>query len=305
MKKILLPVFACVMVMALFGVKSGAQTLVYYWSFNAPADTSHATGFAPDYSAPGAGAANFTFDASGCAWPTTAGCVDYTTGGSLNAQTPDTAAGNCLRLRTPADSIVFHMPTSGYTNVTFSYVEERSGSGPTHNAITYTLDGTNFLPVSGADANPADTGNYTAVTVTGWDLHTFSFSGDMATNNNPNFAVKIAYVPSSDWAGAGNDRFDNVVMTGVPTTGITSVTPGQSNYILYPNPVNDHLEIKAQMDGEKSVRILNSIGQLVSETKSVGSHISVSTIALTPGMYTLQVLENTNGQLSTMKFTKQ
>ena len=294
MRKNLLAVLVCVIVATNFSNKCYAQSdLIYYWSFNVNDTTS------PAFTRPGAGSANiYYYYGSG-------GYIDLTNPGTnLNAQTPDTSAGWSLRLRTPADSMIFHMPTTLFKNIQFSYATERSGSGPTPAYIYYSTDGTTFKPTCMAD--PIDSCVYT-VSSTAYQLQTYNFSGDSTTNNNPNFAIKISY---TNWTGAGNDRFDNVALKGDtmaanPSLGVNVFSKKTTQYTIAPNPAINNIEISAADAGSKTISITNVTGQLVFSTVASGNLIPVSVSGFSNGMYFINIRENESGNTTVLKFIKQ
>ena len=167
------------------------DTVMYFWSFNG-GDSSMRT---PDV-AVNAGATYNYF----CSY------IDFTNGTFVNQQY-GADSGLCLRVRNPADSIIFKMPTTGYTDVTLSYAIRNSGSsGPTENAISYTTDGISYV-------TDAIGGNTYPVTDTVFFQKQFTLTADSKINNNPKFAVKIVFT-AGNTGTKGNDRFDNVCLKG-------------------------------------------------------------------------------------------
>jgi len=131
--------------------------------------------------------------------------IDYTTGTKINLQrTSD--SGQCLRVRNPSDSVIFHMPTTGYDSITVAFAEESSSSGPSSNAIFYTVDGVHFISTV--------LGNNSYAVTTSFQLYKFSFVADPNVKNNPKFAIKIVML-NNNTGTSGNDRIDNVSMSGV------------------------------------------------------------------------------------------
>ncbi len=172
-------------------VNPTGDTLMYFWNFNS-GDTL------VDFSVHGT-TAYLTYDAS---------YADYTGGSKLNL-IGTTDSGQCLRVRNPSTDIIFHMPTTGYDSLVFSFAEQASSltSGSTTNAIQYTTDGVNYGWLSSMGNN-----QYGLDTV--FTKQSFSFAKDPAVNNNPKFAVKITFVNQNTGA-KGNDRFDNISLSGV------------------------------------------------------------------------------------------
>jgi len=170
------------------------DTLMYYWNFNNADSTIHT----PDFSKTGANA-YFSYVAA---------YIDYTSGSSINLIGPIADTGSCLRLRNPSQSLTFHMPTTGYDSLVMSMAVEASSSGASIDDVYYTVDGTNYINTGLATPAYNVTTSFTQVTI--------DFSSIPATGNNPNFAVKL--VPANNSAGtatSGNDRFDNVTLSGV------------------------------------------------------------------------------------------
>jgi len=113
------------------------------------------------------------------------------------------AVGAHLRLNNPIGStLTFRVPTTGYTGVIFKYETRRSGSGAGTQQVSYSLDGSTFIPwqtVVVQDAIP--------------QLVTFDFSSIPHANDNPNFALRFTFEQGAGGA-VGNNRFDNVTLEG-------------------------------------------------------------------------------------------
>jgi hypothetical protein len=169
------------------------DTLMYYWSFNGADSSMRQADF---------GVHGGTFNYY-CAY------IDYTGGSPINVQGGAADSGQCLRVRNPSDSLIFYMPTTGYDSVTFAFAEEASStsSGSTLNGISYTTDGVNYVTTALGNSNTYNIGITFA-------LYTFNFSSDPATSNNPKFAIKITPL-NNNTGTSGNDRFDNVTLSGV------------------------------------------------------------------------------------------
>lgn len=286
-----------------FAFDSHAQTLLYYWDFNSSSDTAqHTAGYAPDYTQSSLSGGTFTFlPGTTCSWPTTAGCIDYTAGSYTNLQNGDTTAGTCLRLRTPADSVVFTMPTTGFLYPHFSYALQRSGSGPTTEYLYYTTDGSNFISVAGA--GPGNSASIPVDSTTGWQLISIDFSGDPATYNNANFAVKISY---GAYTAGGNNRFDNVALFGAAPAGVNEINQaGDASYTIFPNPASSNLQITSTTTGDKTLSVFNAIGQKVDEQHVSGTHFAVNVANLASGAYYVNIHETVSGSTTIKKFTKQ
>ncbi len=298
MKKQLLSTVFCVAALAGINTSSRAQaTVIYNWDFNGMDSSIHS----PSYTAPGAGSAGYQY------W---AAYTDFTTGTSLNVMTGDTA-GSCIRFRNPSDSVIFHMPTTGYHHIQFSYAEQRTGSGSQSNSIMFTTDGTHYQSATIADPAVADSANYTVDSVAlipgvSWELHTFTFTADTAAiNNNPNFAIAIVF-NDGPTGTSGNDRFDNITLKGdlLGTSSSTSVASvaNATSYELYPNPVSGSLAIRTATAAQRTVIITNMLGQKVYESTEKDAEFSVNTASLISGNYLITIRDNSN--VETMRFVK-
>ena len=195
-----------------------AQALIHYWNFNV-FDTE-ANHLAPSYTAGGAGLAYITGGTS---------TNDYLNGTgqnfniqNLNARNGD-ASGNHLRINNPIGaSLIFSLPSTGYSDVVLKYATRRSGSGAGIQEIAYTVDGSNYSLLTTINPNNGDP-----------TLQTFDFSAIPAADNNPNFKVRVTFLLGGG-GEVGNNRFDNVTLEGTPTSATqTTFNPGDLLFVGY------------------------------------------------------------------------
>jgi len=282
---------------ALFGsiTKSNGQTLLHYWNFNAntPASLTPTTSIIT-----GANLSYYGASLDSVQQGTTVNGV----GADGTALTASSAA---LRLRNPADSFIMSLPTTGYKNIVLAYAEQRTKKGAQQNIVTYTVDGTNWINTAISATATYWVDSTDTVSNTPYQLETFNFSSDAATNNNPNFKVCIRFM-MGDTGSAGNNRFDNITLRGetVGSAGISEVH-AFAGYSLHPNPATDSIEINSVLEGDKSVIITNQIGQNVYTGTASGKHFSVSTSKLAAGNYYVSIRENSAGMTTVLKFVKQ
>src|SRR5690606_2532586 len=120
-----------------------------------------------------------------------------------NAQFEDEAE-NHLRVNEPLNAeLIFSLPTTGFSNIGFTYETRRSGKGAGVQIIAYTLDGTTFIEkerISVQDDDPS--------------LHTFDLSGIAEADDNENFGIRITFEEGEGGSG-GNNRFDNITLQGM------------------------------------------------------------------------------------------
>lgn len=113
-----------------------------------------------------------------------------------------------LRLNNPPGATVtWALPTTGFEFVEFGFDTRRSSQGAGIQTLWFTLDGTDWAPLESypvADADPVG--------------KRFDFSNIPGVADNPHFAVRVTFA-QGDGGTAGNHRFDQVMLTGVPLPG--------------------------------------------------------------------------------------
>ncbi|MES2476219.1 MAG: lamin tail domain-containing protein [Verrucomicrobiota bacterium] len=121
-------------------------------------------------------------------------------------------AAKHLRVNNPIGAeLVFKMPTTGFERTAVSVETRRSGSGAGTQTWSYTLDGTSFISLG--NVTVPDVSGAAVVPAIGWD-----FKNIAGADNNPLFAVKVSFSAGAGSTG-GNNRFDNLVLTGNPLPG--------------------------------------------------------------------------------------
>jgi hypothetical protein len=169
-------------------------TVLHYWNFN------------------GANLLNTTTSVGNGALNYTAVYDSYTPGSAINVRNGD-VAGNAIRLRNISatdfgyGNLLITAPTTGYKNIKLSLEVQASGNGPQSNAVSYTIDGTNFINTGLANTT------YTPGAGAVYNLINIDFSSITAAVNNPNFKIKIDFLNGSTTT-TGNNRIDNIVIEG-------------------------------------------------------------------------------------------
>ncbi|RYD33231.1 MAG: hypothetical protein EOP87_11385, partial [Verrucomicrobiaceae bacterium] len=115
--------------------------------------------------------------------------------------------GSHLRLNYPIASIAtFSLPTIGHRTITVRYDTRRSGSGAGTQRISYTLDGTAYLPFATLQITDGTPGT-----------ETLDFSAIPEAGTNPHFGIRITF--EQGYGGTvGNNRFDNLTVEGTPVS---------------------------------------------------------------------------------------
>jgi len=286
-------------------VNLSTNRIIHYWDFNNystlynnPNIPPFATDFSVNPSTPG----SLVYTRIPGTSPTYIGYVDPVPGDTGNAQF-GVAAGNGLRVRNPVDSIElrFLIPTTGYKNIGFAYViEESSNVSPLTRNFDYSTDGGTTFQTTGLSMlseSFLDSNNFGHIKVT--------FTAGSAAENNANLVFRIKMTGSSHVAG-GNDRYDNITLTGDPITGgVAENTPSAWNCSLYPNPATNMLTLSTPAEGMKEVSIFDVTGRVVLKTSAMDKNISIGIAQLTSGMYTLHVLDLAGNNQTTVKFVKE
>jgi hypothetical protein len=172
-----------------------SSEVLHYWNFNIAADFA-----APSFTV---GGAALSIEPGPATEVTTGTGQDFS---GLNARFGD-PAGSHLRVNNPIGStLTFALPSSNYQDLVFAYETRRSGSGANRQYLSYTIDGTTFLPLDTLAVTEAPT------------LITYNFTDSAGVNDNPAFAIAIQIDQFDDGTGGtvGNNRFDNVTLDGVP-----------------------------------------------------------------------------------------
>lgn len=113
-----------------------------------------------------------------------------------------------LRINEPLGATLhLALPTNRFQSIRLAFQTRRSGQGAGAQTLEYTTDGaswSSFGSYAVADADP--------------QFHDFDFSHLAAVNDNASFAVRISF-SQGDGGLAGNNRFDNITVVGIPVPG--------------------------------------------------------------------------------------
>jgi hypothetical protein len=250
---------------ALF-VPAPQSYLMHYWSFNASPlmEPTYTLGGADMSIQPGAETVvesdtNEGFTGENCR-------LEETVGTHLRVNDPLGAA------------VIIALPTTGYETNVLRYETRRSGSGPGWQIISYSTDGTTFTTlqtINIADADPV--------------LRTFDLNGLSGVDNNPNFKIRIQFAQGAGGT-AGNNRFDNLTLDGVPLAG-TNTPPQVTGPIglqetVEDSPIDINLSYFFTDDGPLNYDVV------VDKPTITGASLAGSTLTMTPlhrGEATIQV----------------
>ncbi|MEN9676382.1 MAG: hypothetical protein RIS76_2278, partial [Verrucomicrobiota bacterium] len=120
----------------------------------------------------------------------------------FNSQNGSETATHLRILEPIGAEILLRLPTTGVMDTVVRYETHRSNQGPGIQQIEYTADGSAFLPL-----RILPVADNTA------SLVELDFSNLPATDNNPEFAVRITFA-AGDGGIAGDNLFDNLTLHG-------------------------------------------------------------------------------------------
>lgn len=214
------------LLLVLFVTTSYGQTLVHYWNFNN--STSVATITTPTQTVGGA-----TLNAI----PRGVSVIDFANGTgqnfnllNLNARNGD-ASGTHLRFNDPiGGALEFALPTTGYENCVVNFATRRSGSGAGTQIWSYSIYGSNYVFFANVNPNNGDPA-----------LATLDFSSIAASDNNPNFKLKVEFEQGSGGT-VGNNRFDNFTLEGTVFSGPDVIAP-----VATLSPLNNAINVASNV----------------------------------------------------------
>jgi hypothetical protein len=126
-----------------------------------------------------------------------------------------------------------------------------------------------------------------------------------AINNNRKFVLRIDF-SAPNTGNKGNNRFDNITVEGDISSDIDAVHEiTKADYILYPNPAKDYINLITTFDGEKLISIFNSTGIPVSFYNLSGKKFIINTSLLSQGLYFMKITETGGENITLLKFIKE
>jgi hypothetical protein len=243
------------LILTLFLLFSGSinaqQTLIHYWNFND--NSSQANLLTPTVSLVGGSAIthiqgpNSVIDLNGTG-------QNFNIN-NYNARNGD-PSGTHLRFNSPiGGALEFTLPTTGYKDVVVKFATRRSSTGAAGEQYwSYSIDGINFIAF---DTIYPFAGDPT--------LETLDFDNITATDNNPNFKLRVEF--GNGGPTTGNNRFDNFTLDGTPI-----ITPALVHYWNFNDNTNQTTLLTSNVDlvggnsithiqGPNSAIDLNGTGQ--------------------------------------------
>jgi hypothetical protein len=223
--------------------------LLHYWNFNAlnPANLLNVTETI--------GGGTLTTVLTGTAATLADNAEGFTAENARNGN----SAGNHLRVNIPLNATLnLALPTTGHENIVVKYETRRSGQGAGTQVISYTVNGTTFLPFTTLptfDAAPI--------------VQVLDFRGISAANDNPLFRIRITFL-QGDGGTAGNNRIDNLTVEGDEIE--TVIEPGTYTFWrdqYFPNPADFANEA---LSGPEATPAGDGIANIVRYAHGVGPY---------------------------------
>ncbi len=226
-----------------FSSYSNAQTLLHYWNFNN--NTSVAAITTPTTTIVSGASMNAIISGSSL--------IDFANGtGSnfsvlnLNTRNSD-PSGTHLRFNLPIGSaLVFALPTIGFENAIIKFAANRSGSGAGTQVWSYTTDGTTYVPFTNILPSSSDPA-----------LVTLDFTAIPATDNNPNFKLRVEFQQGAGGT-VGNNRFDNFTAEGTLLVGGPDTIAPTTTFLPVNGATNAASNVKPTIAFNENVRLLNN-----------------------------------------------
>lgn len=244
-KKVLLFIrIAVITFMLLLGNNiAKSQQLLYYWNFNDNVPGSNTNWDQPINAQIGSAQITYTFTEAYSFGGTTINGIDgEENGGSLAPRGGTDNVNN-------GEHFTMSAPTTNYESIILSYATRRTSTGFTTQEVQFTTNGSiwqtkQIVDISGFANSWVES-----------QVISLDFSGDAGVNNNPNFAIRIILTGAT--SSAGNNRFDNIQITGLepgavlPPSNLNAeaISTSQINLAWDLNSDNDDVLLAWSADG--------------------------------------------------------
>jgi hypothetical protein len=178
-----------------------------------------------------------------------------------------------------AVSQVITIPNGTAGNISFWVKVPTAGDGSADDVVVVAIDGEVLFSVNASQA--AQYTEYTEITV---DISDYTDGG------------QHVFGAVGNQNGGSNILFDsfNLEVDGNSSVGFDQQINGERDFVLYPNPADTQINLHfgQRLDGEATVRILDSNGRVVSEQLVggiSGKLLSLETSWMPVGMYVVEV----------------
>lgn len=204
---------------ALFEIRKEepVRELIHMWDFN-QLPLGVLSDVLSDYSRFGSALITYSGDGEGF--------MDREENGTMQNIRRTDEAGFALRVRNPSNEreLIFHTPSNGFQNVTFSYAVNRTNNGAHRQALYYRVDpDSDWIRVGDPYSIEAIADDFQVHRVVINDTDAF---------DNPDLMFRIMFGGVNASGSSGNNRFDNIKLTGVRIPGST-LPPGLNEPISF------------------------------------------------------------------------
>lgn len=256
--------------------------LIHYWHFNNLSGTTEVV--SADYSA--ISQAFITYPGTGDGYLDERGHRLEDPVSSLNLyldQQPE--QGAVLRARNPSHTreLIIEAPTSGYSNIRVAFATTRTTNGAKRQSFHYSTNG--------GDSWQSPDQGYEVALLPQWGLKEFDLSAIEGVANNPDMLFKILFWGESATGTSGNNRFDNLSVTGTRiTTGFNDVIDRNSPVTLYPNPAKEAITLTIQSGAshQGELAIFSMDGRKLKSVAVTSPQTTISLADLPMGIYVMR-----------------
>jgi len=182
-----------------------AQELVHYWNFNENVPGSNENWQQPILANQGTGEITFTFTEAFSFTGTDLNGVNGEVNGGSFAPRGGTESGG--EFANNGNYFTIANSTAGFENISFTYATRGTSSGFNTHTVLYSTNGVDFTELESRASNQTST----------WEVFTYDLSAIAAANDNPDFQVRV--VLDGATGESGNNRFDNIQITGTAIGG--------------------------------------------------------------------------------------
>ncbi len=256
--------------------------LIHYWHFNNLSGTTEIV--SADYSA--ISQAFITYAGTGNGYLDERGQRLEDPVSSLNLyldQQPE--QGAVLRARNPSHTreLIIEAPTSGYSNIRVAFATTRTTNGAKRQSFHYSTNG--------GDSWQSPDQGYEVALLPQWGLKEFDLSTIEGVANNPDMLFKILFWGESATGTSGNNRFDNLSVTGTSiTTGLNDFIDRNSPVTLYPNPAKETITLTTQSGAshQGELAIFSMDGRKLQSVAVTSPQTTISLADLPMGIYVIR-----------------
>jgi len=193
-----------------------------------------------------------------------------------------------LRVRNPSadKALILHVPTVGYKDITFYFTCKRTNNGARLQTFWVRKnESEEWMQIEQNYAIHSD-----------WHGYHFDLTDIQESNNNPSLQLRITFHGDQAGLSSGNNRFDNIMITGTPSTSNIINPRVLESVKVFPNPFVDKIEVQAKaiMKTQVQLSLVNASGQILHKFQTTTLLNGTNTFnlpvpQLPPGIYFLLI----------------